>query len=348
MLIVNPSQALTHLRSAVTRQHGPPTEIINFFRNQEEDDAVIFGCLVMVLKTLVIVSGMQLMRYGRDDGTGGLPKIRALGMLLALLIGPIMEASAYAFAPQSLLAPINGLDVIWNILLSPFLLNESLTGSRIAGTILVFLGSVLAPIAGPHDTSALDLNRLNQIFMSSSFLIYLIVCTSLAAFGLAELQRRQRHGSDSPDVIRGLLIGVGGGALAGQNYFLRALAGLANSTFAERSHWNAWLHPLPIFLVVALLFCLFSNAFLLNWGLAEFEAMFMVPLFVGSSILISCVSATWVMHETSDLSVPRLAGYWFGISIVVLGIAVLATYAKHSKKSNSEDCRKDGGAELKA
>lgn len=337
---------LIHVTSNVTRQLLLPGQILQYMSDREgEDDAVVFGCLVMVIKTLVIVSGMQLMRYGSiDNGTGGLPKIRALGMLLALLIGPLMEASAYAFAPQSLLAPINGLDLIWNILLSPFLLNESLSGARIAGTILVFLGSVVAPIAGPHDTASLDLDRLQHIFVSSSFFMYFIVCTALAAFGFTELQRRQRRPGDGPDAIRGLVLGVGGGALAGQNYFLRSLAGLANST-AKNSTWSSWLQPLPIFLVIALLFCLLSNALLLNWGLAEFEAMFMVPLFVGSSILISCVSATWVMHETSSLSLPRLAGYWFGISLVVLGIVVLASYAK---KTNSEDSHKDVDTDLNA
>lgn len=269
---------------------------------------------------------------------------RAFGMLLALLIGPLMEACAYVFAPQSLLAPINGLDLIWNILLSPWVLNERLNGSRIAGTILVFLGSVMAPIAGPHESTVLDLDRLRQIFLSSNFFVYLIVCVALAGVGFVELQRRYSIVDEGQDVIRGVLLGVSGGALAGQNYFLRALAGLLDST-SESGTWSSWLQPLPWFLVVALVFCLFSNAFLLNWGLAEFEAMFMVPLFVGSSILVSCVSATWVMHETASLSAARLAGYWFSVSLVVFGIAILAAFAK---KSNSDDSQKEGQSDLKA
>lgn len=35
---------------------------------------------------------------------------------MAMAIGPLAEVSAYAFAPQSLLAPLDGFDVIWNIL----------------------------------------------------------------------------------------------------------------------------------------------------------------------------------------------------------------------------------------
>lgn len=336
---------LIDFRSHVTpRRQGL---LSSSWAQEEEDDAVIFGSLVMVLKTLVIVTGMQLMRYGSiDNGTGRQPWIRAFGMLLALLVGPIMEACAYAFATQSLLAPINGLDLIWNILLSPFVLNERLTGSRIAGTMLVFLGSVVAPISGPHESAPLDLDHLQQIFLSSNFFVYSIVFVALAAFGFVELQRRQcvAGAGEKHDVTRGLLLGVGGGALAGQNYFLRALAGLLDST-AENDTWNSWLQPLPWFLAVALVFCLFTNAFLLNCGLAEFEAMFMVPLFVGSSILVSCVSGTWVMRETATLSLARMAGYWSGVSLVVLGIVILAAYAK---KVQTNDIEKEGQSDFKA
>ncbi len=43
-------------------------------------------------------------------------RYRLLGLSMAMAIGPLAEVSAYAFAPQSLLAPLDGFDVIWNIL----------------------------------------------------------------------------------------------------------------------------------------------------------------------------------------------------------------------------------------
>ena len=69
---------------------------------------------------------------------------------MAMALGPIAEVSAYAFAPQSLLAPLDGFDVIWNILLAPYTLGEAITGPKVMGTGLVFAGAVSAPIFGPH------------------------------------------------------------------------------------------------------------------------------------------------------------------------------------------------------
>lgn len=54
-------------------------------------------------------------------------RFRLLGLSMAMAIGPLAEVSAYAFAPQSLLAPLDGFDVIWNILPQPELAHRKLT-----------------------------------------------------------------------------------------------------------------------------------------------------------------------------------------------------------------------------
>eukprot|EP00930_Biecheleria_cincta_P100813 TRINITY_DN92448_c0_g1_i1.p1 TRINITY_DN92448_c0_g1~~TRINITY_DN92448_c0_g1_i1.p1 ORF type:complete len:397 (-),score=42.76 TRINITY_DN92448_c0_g1_i1:163-1353(-) len=297
-------------------------------------DIVIVGALLMVLKTVVVISGMVLMRYASlGSDAQDLSRTRLLGMLMVFVLAPVTEACAYAYAPQSLLAPINGLDLIWNILLSPFLLNEHLDGARVVGTMLVFLGSVIAPIAGPHKTSTLKLEDLQDIFVSARFLVYSMVCIALMIFGAIELKRRQPQVSGKSDPVRGMLLAVGGGALAGQNCFLRATAALVNSS-SQSGDWRAWVQPLPWLIIAGLVLCLIANAALLNIGLAEFEAIFIVPLFAGSGIVVSCVSAAVVMHETSDLAVPRLAGYWFGITLVMVGIFLLVGNAR---AGNAED-----------
>ena len=48
-----------------------------------------------------------------------------VGLLTNTIIGPLIDVSAYSFAPQSLVAPFGGLDVVWNALLAPFILKEA-------------------------------------------------------------------------------------------------------------------------------------------------------------------------------------------------------------------------------
>lgn len=88
------------------------------------------GVALILFKTLVIICGLQLLRYAALQETrgdrlkplfrlkckAGHLRYRLCGLSMAMALGPLAEVSAYAFAPQSLLAPLDGFDVIWNIL----------------------------------------------------------------------------------------------------------------------------------------------------------------------------------------------------------------------------------------
>jgi len=296
-----------------------------FFENQHVWATV--GCSLMLTKTLVIVGGLQLLRHASLVEEGG--KIKVAGMVLAMGIGPLIEICAYACAPQALLAPINGFDVVWNICLAPCTLGESLNQAKIAGTILVFLGATTAPAFGPHSRGEEDLETLRDIFLSWRFFDYAVVCLSLLAAGVLTLQSRKQNG---PDTMRGVVLALGGGAIAGQNYFLSASATLFPSS-ADAGDWRVWADWLPWFTIGGAVACAVVNAVLLNKSLVESEATFIVPLFAGSAITASCISAAVVMQETADLAFWRLAGYWFGITLVISGLFVLARDSRSTTAS---------------
>ena len=50
-----------------------------------------------------------------------------VGLCLNTACGPLLEMAAYTFAPQSTLAPFGGLDTVWNAMLAPFTLGETMT-----------------------------------------------------------------------------------------------------------------------------------------------------------------------------------------------------------------------------
>lgn len=305
--------------------------------------AALIGAGLMLGKTLVIVVGLQTISYAAHmDDARRARRIKVVGMALAMLLGPIIEVSAYAFAPQALLAPLNGFDVVWNILLAPCTLGEEQTPAKIVGTVIVFLGSSIAPIAGPHEVTADDLESLRSNFISVRFAVY--VLTFLAAFlvGFVLLKKR-KHSGDYPfgkDVVRGVLIGLGGGSVAGQTYFLSSSATLVHANIAE-GDWSAWSDWLPYAIVTGAVTCALLNAVLMNKGLAEFEAIFFVPMFAGSAIVAACVSAVVVLRETTKLPYVRMAAYWAGVSLVVCGLGVLGWEARKASASPSRETSGD-------
>merc|ERR1711963_1257563 len=78
-----------------------------------------------------------------------------LGASINIFVGPIVDASAYAFAPQVVVAPFACLDVIFFALTAPYTLHwqhERLTHVHFAGTSLVASGAVFTAVFGSvHD-----------------------------------------------------------------------------------------------------------------------------------------------------------------------------------------------------
>lgn len=296
------------------------------------------GAGLMLSKTIVIVVGLQLLSYSARQGSRRAVQCKVAGFTLAMIIGPLTEICAYAFAPQSMLAPLNGFDVVWNICLAPFTLGESVSRMRLLGTLLVFLGSTVSPIFGPHLERTETLEDLRLTFLSIRFLEYAAVCIVFLIAGAATLYRR-RPSEGGTDTVRGILLAVGGGAIAGQNYFLSSAATLVHTSLAS-GEWTAWCDWLPYFVISGAIACAVGNAVLMNKALAQYEAMLVVPMFAGSAITLACVSAAAVLLETASLAAWRLAGYWLSIVLVICGLAVLSHDASmRSKDDLDQDTR---------
>merc|ERR1719169_307845 len=66
------------------------------------------------------------------------------GATINIAVGPIVDACAYAFAPQVIVAPFACLDVIFNALTAPYTLKwqqEKVTVVHILGTAFVAVGA---------------------------------------------------------------------------------------------------------------------------------------------------------------------------------------------------------------
>lgn len=295
------------------------------------------GVALMLAKTLIIVIGLQVMRYSHSlTDAKRSQRLRYGGMSLAMLIGPLMEMTAYAFAPQALLAPINGFDLIWNIFLSPYTLGEKHSKSTLLGTAVIFVGSVTATLCGPHQSKELSLHDLESHFLSMRFITYVIVCCTLFICGRSFLQWRKNQLELPPgrtDFARGMLLGIGGGAVGGQSYFLSSAATLVHTNIVD-GNWSAWADWLPWVVVGGAAGCGLLNARLMDKGLSEFNVNFFVPMFAGSAIIAGCVSAIVVLRETQNLKTWMMAMYLFGVSLMMFGLGVLTWDASRGSRGH--------------
>eukprot|EP01051_Picozoa_sp_SAG22_P012050 SAG22_NODE_1219_length_5132_cov_2.957878_3_plen_318_part_00 len=88
-------------------------------------------------------------KVARYQCTGSV--LTVAGYVVNVACGPLIDMAAYAFAPQSIIAPMGGLDVVWNTLLAPLTLKETLTVKRLAGCLLVAVAAGCLSVFGEHD-----------------------------------------------------------------------------------------------------------------------------------------------------------------------------------------------------
>ena len=97
------------------------------------------GVLLDAVATLAGTGGKQLLRYAVVKQNW---VYYPLGLLCTAVIDPAFDLSAYSFAAQSIISPMGGMVVVWNVLIAPLTLGEVLTRSRKAGAALIVVGTV--------------------------------------------------------------------------------------------------------------------------------------------------------------------------------------------------------------
>ena len=74
-----------------------------------------------------------------------------------------------------------GFSVVWNIILSPSLLDEKLSVQDLKGSAVILLGCLLVGLSGSHDTPTHRSTELFALFRSRVFVEYAVfaVCTAV-------------------------------------------------------------------------------------------------------------------------------------------------------------------------
>ena len=111
---------------------------------------VASGIFIAVGSSIVGTLGKQLLRYAelqRQSGGAWAGKAQVLGVLGQMVLSPLLDIVALGFAPQTVLAPFNGLTLVWNTLLAPVVLGESLSRSRVGSCVVITAGMVLNGVA---------------------------------------------------------------------------------------------------------------------------------------------------------------------------------------------------------
>jgi len=279
---------------------------------------IIVGILLAILAAAVGTTSKQLIAASEHLKKAWLFHLGA-GMNIA--IGPVVDASAYAFAPQVIVAPFACLDVIFNAMTAPYTLhwqNERVTRTHIHGTALVALGAVFTSVFAQVDNKVYSVKELeDQLFFRPTSLIYLLI--ELVAISIVNLALRKKLLSPA---VRGISLGVVAGVLMGNVFFLKGLIGIIQTT-ASTGKFDAWWRPTPYILAGAAGGGAVAGHCFMRKGLGEYKGVFMVTIFEGAHITAACLSGCIVMEEMVGAPFWRYILYWLSVTSIVMGMLVI-------------------------
>jgi len=297
---------------------------------QSDHGIVAIGIILGVLASMSGTAGKQCMRYSelqRRKGTTYSIFIGrvalALGLAFSAALGPLIDMGSYAFAPQSIIAPLGALDVVWNTLTAPFTLGETLTLRLSLGCCVIVAGALTSSLVGSHDPGDWDLESIQRILLRPTVVYYLLALCGWLLFNITVLIPRSAEGPDKPwapgDHIRGLSLGMTAGSIAGNMFCVKAFVEVCQASIRDNDplYWAHWF-PYGLF-VGALVFAL-TNLYFLTKAMREYEALFMGAVFEGSLIISACVSGVVVFSELEVLELWQISLYWAAIVAIIIGI----------------------------
>lgn len=288
------------------------------------------GVLLEIVSTMSGTIGKQLIRLSeqlkKSNPRSSLMCFK-LGLVVNTVVGPVVDMAAYSFAAQSMIAPFGGLDVVWNALLAPWLLRETLTRRRIFGCGLIVIGTAMAGAFGNHTDSDYTLEYLEETLINKRVAIYFAVFAVWFCFNRFYLMLKPKGSA-----LRGISLGCTAGTIAGNMFCVKAAIECIQRSIHEQEG-EIWLHWLPYLLLAGAAFFALTNVIYMTKGLQEYEALFMVTIYEGSMIVSGCVSGAVVLTDLKGLEPWRITLYSISVLIVVAGMIVIFSQERQSKSS---------------
>lgn len=289
-------------------------------------NSIAIGIFLAILAAAIGTTSKQLIAASEHYKR---PLLFHLGAGMNVALGPIVDASAYAFAPQVVVAPFACLDVIFNAMTAPYTLswqNERITKTHLIGTGCVAFGAIMTSLFANVENKVYDVYELEaQLFFRPTSLIYLILeATAIISANLA-LKKKLL----SP-AFRGISLGVIAGVLMGNVFFMKGLIGLIQTT-AQTGDFSAWIRPTPYILTACAAGGAVYGHIVMRKGLGEYKGVFMVTIFEGAHITAACFSGCVVMEELAGYPWWQYVCYWASVCLIICGMLFMNVAANSAQ-----------------
>lgn len=283
---------------------------------------VFFGISLEIVAAGLGTVSKQMIAYAEHTKWCSL---NALGVFVNVLVGPLFDASAYAFAPQTVVAPFASLDVIFNAISAPVTLrwqHEDLTRNHVIAALLVTVGASLSALFGTVHNDILTASEFQARLTRDASLMFLVCECLCLGVGWVMLQYNFWNKE-----LKGMALGSIAGCLMGNMFFVKGLVGVVRWSI-ESGDWTPFRTPDPYIWAACAACGSVLGTICMQRALREYKGVYIVTIFEGSHIFMACLSGEIVMMEMVHALWLRYCAYWASILIVISGLLLMCMAAK--------------------
>lgn len=246
---------------------------------------------------------------------------------IIFVTGSLLNFASYAFAAQSMLASLESVQFVTNLLFGKFMLGAHVTQTMMAGTFLTVAGTVMAVQFSSKETLDLDTEDIKKLYGNPAYQIYLVIMAlMLVALHLAYRKLEEKNKIErtikKSDVIMPCIYSVWS-ALVGTQSVVQAkvLAELlAVHSNGKENIFKSWFTYTTIVLWIMTVLVWLKR---LNDALEIFNPLFIIPLLQVSFIFFAIVSGGIFFREFNQFDANQWVGFWFGIIVMFGGLVLL-------------------------
>lgn len=254
-----------------------------------------------------------------------------VGFMLVCL-GSILDFVAFGMAPQSLLAPLAALTLVWNMFIAPIFHKEKITRQNIVATIIIFIGVTITVIFAGHSTPSYELKDLILLYQQPVMYAY-ITCVAIFLTVLTiSAKRIESSGQNVGGLYHIICYGGIAGTFGGQSVLLAksTVEMLKSALWGQGS--TDFEHVETYLIIGGMVICLVSQITVLNGGLKRFDALVMIPVYQSFWILTSVLGGIMYFEEYSSMTMVQTWMFPLGGSVTLFGIFYLLRDRRHSQE----------------
>ncbi|XP_076923442.1 putative magnesium transporter NIPA8 isoform X2 [Bidens hawaiensis] len=305
----------------------------------------VIGAFINLFGSIAINFGTNLLKLGHDERERhsilgeGINKKTILRPIISFqswrigilffAFGNALNFISFGYAAQSLLSALGSVQFVSNIVFAHFVLNKTVTVKVLVATAFIVLGNTSLVAFGNHQSPVYTQDQLAEKYINITFLFYCLLLMAVVAMHHYVYRRGELLLAISgKEVMRywKLLLpfsfAVVSGAIGSCSVlFAKSLSNLLRLSMTSSYHLDSW------FTYSILLMFLCTAAFWmtrLNEGLAQFDAILIVPMFQIAWTFFSICTGFVYFQEYQVLNALRTVMFILGMISVFIGISLLA------------------------